>query len=230
LSTKSGNSDLVPVKTDKLELSYTIEKDLYNISVSFLHKNIMDYIGIAYKLEDGILSSQTVNYSYIGCTGNEFSMSFNPYIFELTLEGNIMYWNFAGNRHDGFSYDIMSSISAELPFNITAGIEFELFTRHRNPNGYYDCYKPFDYLYVTKRILKNKAEINLYWIYPFNSDKSENKYWNDYFSEVQYSNGKDIYIGLSFSYFFNLGKKVNTKSSPKVFNEHDEENFKQKNL
>ncbi len=225
LSSKSGNSNLVPVKTDKFELSYSLEKDFYNISFNLLHKSIMDYLGAEYELKDGILSSQTVNFSSIRCTGNEFSLSIYPSVFELTIEGNIMYWDFSGTGHDGFSYDILSGISAELPLNITAGIEFELFTRHRNPNGYFDFYKAFDYLYLTKRIFNSNAEISLYWIYPFNSDKSENKYWNDYFSEVQYSNGKDKFIGLGFNYFFNLGKKVNTKSS-KVYIEHDEEDYK----
>ncbi len=219
LSSSSGNSYLKPSLADKVELSFSTEKEDYSFLISAVAKKYKDYLGVQYSLANGVLSSQYQNFSTILAAGGEFSFSASLLFLELNLDGNLYYWDYPGTDHDGLSHILSAEITVNLPADFTADVELDFFNKSINPYGYRNHYTPSVYLFIEKALFKNKASLGISYMC---CDRYKTVIWNDYFTETNYSQEKDIYIGIDFSFFFNRGKKISPTKS-KLYMEHDEE-------
>jgi outer membrane receptor protein involved in Fe transport len=222
LSSGAGNRDLKPAKSDKFELNYALNKGEFSFELSSHYKKITDLIDLEYKLNNRVLYSKLINLPVTNVFGGDISLSYTFLILSLDISGNLDYFDFPNSEFNGFSHDISLEVYAFLPGNITLAAMANFIEKSRKPYGYDESNSCLEGIMFSKQILKNKAEISVSYMYPFIDLKSDERRWNEYFSDRQHSIEHVSTFGIGFTYFFTKGKQ--TKNSQRELNmEHYEE-------
>ncbi|MFW0718291.1 TonB-dependent receptor domain-containing protein [Pedobacter sp. N23S346] len=210
---QTGNPNLQPQYTDKVDLSYNLK----NHTFSFFGSFSSDLIVGVYSVENNISTYKPQNFGKSAMTG--FSHSYYGDITKwlyANISSGIWYYNFeVGNAlHNRWSY--FNTLNLQVKFGKTFFLDITNDYTSKSQNSVVE----FDYQYgldlaLQKTILQNAGSIRLSWDDIFNTQRDRNISRYEDFNFAFYQKRITSYPTLTFTYNIKNKNKVTNKNVQK---------------